>query len=360
MKTGGIRYGFLTLGALSNPGYIRARELGRALLDRRVQVCYVANDTPENRAAAIDPRAEVRLVAHARSLRQFHERRRAIRDLRLDFIEVFPDVNGRSWLTMAGLRGPRMVGFWDEPGTLKQFGWLRHVFVCAMDRWLRRRADLRIVSTCAHQRLWRERYGLEAFYMPFACYLHDYPDGPSPFDRPTVVYMGAFYQWDQDLIFDALVLLARDGIRPPVLLMGTGPDLPKWQAFVREHGLDQVTFAGFTPDEAMFQRLRHAHVLLFPIRPTLLNQTRCPSKTFAYAQARRPVITCRVGEVAAVLGDQATYVDATPQGFAGAIRAAMSAPPARDIDYGMERHTWALRADGLLAELDRGTGPCWK
>ncbi len=346
-----MRYGFLTLGPLSNPGYIRARELGKALLDRGVEVGYVVNDIPENRPAQIDPRAEIRFVAHPRSVRQFAERRRAIRDLGLDYLEVFPDQHGRTWITLAGFHGPRIVGFWDEPSTVKDLGWLRHGFVVAMDRWLQKRADVRIVATREHQRLWREQHGMHALYMPHAAYLPTYPVGPSPFDRPTVVYMGNFYPWDQDLIFDALALLARDGIRPPVLFMGTGPDLPKWQAFVRDHGLDQVTFAGYMTGEALFQRLRHAHVLLFPIRPTLVNKTRCPSKTLAYAQARRPVITCHVGEIPEMLGDQAIYVEATPQGFAEAIRAVVVAPPAADIDYDIGRHSWANRAADLLTEI---------
>ena len=138
-----MRYGFLILGALNNPAYIRARELGKALLDRGVEVGYVVNDMPENRAAGVDPRAELRFVAHPRSVRQFGERRSAIRDLRLDFLEAFPDLRGRTWLTLAGVRGPRVVGFWDEPATIKDLDWLSHRFACVTDRWLRRRAAVR-------------------------------------------------------------------------------------------------------------------------------------------------------------------------------------------------------------------------
>jgi glycosyltransferase involved in cell wall biosynthesis len=91
-------------------------------------------------------------------------------------------------------------------------------------------------------------------------------------------------------------------------------------------------------------------VLLFPIRPTLVNQSRCPSKVFAYAQARRPIITSRVGELPYMLGESPLYVEPTPQAFADAIRAAMGGP-LPDVPYHLEHHTWGARADRLLEAL---------
>ena len=114
---------------------------------------------------------------------------------------------------------------------------------------------------------------------------------------------------------------------------------------------------GFVSGDDLWRRLRHAHVLLFPIRQTILNLCRCPSKTFAYAQARRPVIANRVGEIPAVLGESAEYVDSTSEAFADAIDRAMSQPRHADIDYGVERHNWAARADVLVARLPGGAAP---
>jgi glycosyltransferase involved in cell wall biosynthesis len=78
------------------------------------------------------------------------------------------------------------------------------------------------------------------------------------------------------------------------------------------------------------------------------NLSRCPSKTYSYAQARRPVIVNRTGEIPEVLGDLATYVDCSPEAFANAIEVAMKTPALPDIDYGIERHKWGVRADQLL------------
>ena len=94
-------------------------------------------------------------------------------------------------------------------------------------------------------------------------------------------------------------------------------------------------------------------MLLFPIRSTRDNWLRCPSKTFAYAQARRPIITNRVGEVAHMLGEKATYIECTPEAFADAIERAMDTPNLPDVDYGIERQNYDERA-GMLLEYLRG------
>lgn len=349
-----MRYGFLTFGALNNAGYIRARELGRALLDCGVEVAYIAADLPENRGV-LDARADIRFVKHGHSPACFIERRRAIRSLNLDYLEVFNDQNGQTWLTLLGLRLPKLVGMWDEAAIFKdELPWVKRKLISYWDGWFRRHATLRLTSTREHQRLWALAHAEPIVYMPHACYLSHYSEGISPYKQKTAVYMGIFYScWDQDLIFDAFLLLKQQGLTPSLCLIGTGPDVPKWQAFIREHGLDNITFAGYISGESLWQHLRHAQVLLFPMRPTLLNKTRCPSKTLAYAQARRPVVTCKVGEVAEMLGDKAIYVEPTPEGFAGGIRHAMENQSLPDVEYDLEQHTWAKRAADLLLELKR-------
>jgi hypothetical protein len=88
------------------------------------------------------------------------------------------------------------------------------------------------------------------------------------------------------------------------------------------------------------------------MRPSITNLARCPAKTYAYAQARRPVLTNRTGEIPHVLGDPATYLDLTPDAFATAIDHALS-QPLPDVDYHIEHHNWSARADALLNALPR-------
>ena len=158
-----------------------------------------------------------------------------------------------------------------------------------------------------------KKLGCASSYIPYAAYLPSYPDGESPYTEPTIVYMGNMYPaYDHDLIFDAALLLRDRGLSPRIAILGWGPDLEKWRAFVLDKGLTNVTLPGFVRGEMLWQHLRHAHALLFPIRPTLLNLYRCPSKTFAYAQVRSPVITNRIGEVVEVLSEQGNMCHAHP------------------------------------------------
>jgi glycosyltransferase involved in cell wall biosynthesis len=222
-----------------------------------------------------------------------------------------------------------------------------------LDRWLRRQATHRVVASRYLQNEFKRRFGMNAAYIPYAAYLQPYPDGESPFSEPTAVYMGNLYPaYDHDIIFEAAMQLKAQNKTPRIKLLGHGPDLEKWRSFVQEHGMTNVEIAGFVRGEELWRNLRHAHVLLFPIRETLINLCRCPSKTFAYAQARRPVITNRVGEVAEVLGEKSTYIGFSPEAMAAALDQAMSASRAPDIDYEIQRQNWDERTDRLLGLID--------
>jgi hypothetical protein len=244
-----------------------------------------------------------------------------------------------------------IVGDWDEWPMKRPLTWSQSGRERFLDAWLRGRADRVIVASRYLQRAFAD-FAIDAAYIPYAVYMPTYTDGHSPYgDEPTIVYMGNFHPfYDHDLLLEAADVLKKRGRTPRIDLLGQGPDLPRWQTFARDRGLTNVRFLGFVRGENLWRRLRHAHALVFPIRETLSNLSRCPSKTFSYAQAQRPIITNRVGEVAEILGDQATYIDATPHAFADAIENVLCEPQ-REVDYGVERHTWAARTDKLMEVL---------
>lgn len=347
-----MHYCFLTTGSWQhNASLVRLREFGREMIARRIQVSYLVDDLPYNREhLAVEPKARAVHVPDPNSVSQFKSRRRLLREIAPDFVHVLnPYV--KAYLTLAPTSW-KVVGDWDEWPARRPLPWHRHLREMFLDRWLRNRAALRVVASRYLQDQFRARFGQESVYIPYAAYLEPRDDGRSPFDRPTAVYMGNLYPaYDHDLIFDAAGILERRGIEPAMLVMGGGPDLEKWREFVRANGLSNVEVPGFVSGEDLWRRLRHAHVLLFPMRENILNLCRCPSKTFAYAQARRPVITNRVGEIPAVLGDRAEYVATTPEAFADAIERAMKTPSLPDVDHGVERQNWSARTDELLAAL---------
>lgn len=331
---------------------VRFRELGREMIARGVDVTYAVDDFPFNREKLnVDPKARVVFSEKPGGVSQLWKRRRTLKQLRPDFVHVLNPAP-KSCAALWGSRW-RVVGDWDEWPASRPNGFVRLGMEKYLDRWLRHRASVVSVCSLYLRDQFRDRFGLEANYIPYAAYLHEQPATTSPFDQRTAVYMGNLYPaYDHDLLFDAAVQLKARGREPRVVFLGQGPELESRRAFVKEQGLTNVEVAGFTTGIELWRRLRHAHVLLFPIRVNPVNLARCPSKTFAYAQARRPVITNHVGEVPEVLGDKANYVDPTPAAFADAIQSAMERD-LPDVDFGIEAHNWSVRADALLAALPK-------
>jgi glycosyltransferase involved in cell wall biosynthesis len=159
-------------------------------------------------------------------------------------------------------------------------------------------------------------------------------------------------EWDHDLIFEAARRLSAKGRRPRICLVGGGGEVDGWKAHAAEHGLDNIVFAGWREGEDLMAHLRGAHVNLFPIQNTLVNRTRCPSKLFAYAQAQRPVITNRVGEVPHVLGDAAQYVEPDATALGEAIDAALRRPRPDDVRFDLGHLRYETRAEELIDLLE--------
>lgn len=350
--TPNMHYCFLTFGSWEgNAGLIRPRHLGAELCERGNLVSYVVDDVPYNHHLNLHPKAQVVLVPHARSLMQIWTRRRTIHNLKPDFVHLL-NAHAKSYLALVGMRGVKIVADWDEPPTVKDLGFLRNRLESFVDRWLRSRSVVRITCTSFLRDHYRDRFRVESVYIPHAPYLSNHDEGVSPFRAPTAVYMGNLYSlWDHDILFDAALILKQRGASPPILIMGDGPEMAKWQAFVADNDLRNVTLAGYVSGQELWLRLRHAHVLLFPIRDTIVNRSRCPSKVFAYAQARRPIITSAVGELPFMLGSQATFIDSTPHAFAEALERVMGQPRPPEVHYPLDQHSWRDRCDRLMKAL---------
>lgn len=346
-----MHYSFLTTGTLRrNASMVRLREFGAELARRRnISVSFVVDDTLENREdAEVLPHIEWAFVPRG-TRHEFAERRRQIRGLAADYLHVL-NPSPKAFLAVGGNKVP-VVGDWDEWPMMRPYGFPRKQYEHFLDGWLRRRSKIHVVCSRFLQEEFRRRYGIEASYIPYAVYLQHYDDGPSPFSSPTVVYVGNLYPaYDHDLIFNAMCHL-KEHSDIVLEVIGDGPDKSRWQRFIVDSNLPNVRLSGFLAGQRLWDHLRHASCLLFPIRNTVLNKARCPSKTFAYMQSRRPIIANRVGEVAECLENRGVYVEPTPEAFAAAIARGCAAGFGADIDYGVEVCTWAARTDSLLAAI---------
>ena len=324
-----MHYCFLTSGTWeANASFVRLREFGNELIARGHTVSCIANDFPyniENLPGFFKDKAAVHIVRPSSGPGQILARRRILKSIKPDYVHVLnPFMKAYLALRFTGIR---IIGDWDEWPARRPLPPARKAIEKFLDRWMRNHAHRRIVASKYLQREFEKQFHQDAAYIPYAAYLQPFEDGQSPFTEPTAVYMGNFYSaYDHDLLFEAAKILKSRGKMPKITLLGGGPDLEKWRSFASEQGLTNISLPGFVSGEMLWRNLRHAQALLFPIRENLLNLCRCPSKTFAYAQARRPVIANRVGEVAEVLGERGTYVDCTAQGFADAIEPRLCEP----------------------------------
>lgn len=346
-------YCFLTLGDLDrNASFVRVREFGNELAARGHRVSLILDDYAYNHEKVqLHPAAEKHFVPDPRRLTQIPARRRLIKRLAPDYVH-FLNPSPKSYLALVGL-GQRFFCDWDEwPARREFFSAPRRLMERYLDHWCRTRSFIRPVASKYLQAEFA-KLGNDAAYIPYAAYLQPHADGQSPFTEPTLVYVGNIYPaYDHDLIFEAARILKEErGETPAIAILGGGPDFEKWQAFVRQHDLQNVHLPGYLTGDALWRHVRHARANLFPIRETVLNLARCPSKTFAYMQARRPVIACPVGEVKECLGDQGTFVGADPRAWADAIHNMMQGGDRPDVDFAVERHSWYERTDRLLAAL---------
>jgi glycosyltransferase involved in cell wall biosynthesis len=350
-----MQYCFITYGSWeNNAGFIRLRHLGSELARRDVGVTYVVDDVPYNHEplkAMLHPSVRIAYVSPHRGLGQIKARRRVLQSVAPDYIHLL-NSHAKSVTALAGWKHPKIVADWDEPPTLRPLGFARLQIEHAADRWLRKNAHVRISCTTYLQRRFRDNFAMETVYIPHAPYFTDQPEAASPFTEPTAVYMGTLYPaWDHDILFDAARLMRQAGSSPRIALLGDGPQRQKWHSFIEENKLDNFILSGYLTGADLWRHLRHAHVLLFPIRDTILNRARCPSKIFAYAQAKRPLITNRVGELPELLGETPIYIGESPQDFANAISRAMAEPARPDVEYRLESHNWSDRADRLLEAI---------
>ena len=346
-----MRYALLTTGCVQkNASFVRLRELGLELAGLGLDVHFVLDDTPHNRSLAesLQP-ATLHIVSGANRTTRLLARRQMLRAIGVNAVHILNPLFLNT-CSVAGLGIP-VVCDWDELSSAREKRLARWPATLVVERIARRLALLNVVASRCLQQMFQSRFGIESLYLPYAAYLPDRPTGPNPFLRPTAVYLGNLVpDFDHDIVIDAWELLKRQGVALDLAIMGGGELLDSVRRDVAERDLTNVHIEGYMTGQPMWDRLRHAHVLLFPIRDNIGNRSRCPSKTFAYMQAGRPIIANHVGEVAEALGNLAAYVAATPEAFADAV-ARIADRQLPDVAYPLHLHTWSDRASRLLAAL---------
>ena len=250
-------------------------------------------------------------------------------------------------------RGVRFVLDWEDWSTFWETRSSVRRYKEWREGWLIKRAALVVTASKWLGDYIQERYGRDSLYLPYACLPKAFPEDVSDAELGVIVGMGNLYSsWDHDLLVEAIGELKLRGVEPKVRWIGDGEDMERTRNRVAQLGLSRFELPGYLGWEKMLEELRGAHSIVFPIRNKPLNLARCPFKCFQFAQARRPVITSDVGEVRAILGDLATYVEPTVTGLADGIASSVQGARLPDVAYDLTSHRWELRALELSKALE--------
>ena len=204
----------------------------------------------------------------------------------------------RSFLSLF-LTNYQIIGDWDEPDLLKYNNGIRKYLSIFLHRWFLKRCVVKVSCTKYYQ-----KFIPNSFYIPHGQYIKK---TYSNFDlqgkkEKYFAYLGNFYSlWDHDLLFEGLLKAKKNGFQPIIKFIGDGPEYTKWINFSKLNNLDNIIFTGFLSHADLMIILKNAHALLFPMRDTPINKSRCPSKIFAYIASKRPVIAHEVGEIKSLL-----------------------------------------------------------
>ncbi len=343
-----MRYFFVTSGSLEfNSSFMRLRELGRHLAAEGLDVHYAVDDGPFN-ASLVDVLdfASVHLIRGCGRIGRLIARRSTLEKVKPDVTHIL-NPQPSNMATIYGTNSFVVVD-WDELLSTRRFALSMKTISRICEAYGRRWAQVTVVSSRYMQETFRSEFGIESLYLPYATYVERFPRLPTPFTKPTVVYLGNLHQdGDFDILLDAWRILGTAHEVPDLHMIGGGDRLANVRRFVESSGMNNVRVHGYLPWPEVWAYLENADILIFPIRDTVTNRMRCPAKVFAYMQAGRPIITNPVGEVAEALGDSAVYVDPTPTAFADAVRE-LSTSKRPHVNHDLSRFEWSGRARDLL------------
>jgi len=121
-------------------------------------------------------------------------------------------------------------------------------------------------------------------------------------DGTRVVFVGGFHPWHGvDQLLEAVAILAREGLKLRLLLIGWGPRAAALNRYAAESGIgDLVEMAGRLPHHEVRARLQASHIAAAPY-PRLEPFYFSPLKLFEYMANGLPVVASAQGQIREVI-----------------------------------------------------------
>ncbi|MFT3828368.1 MAG: glycosyltransferase [Opitutaceae bacterium] len=164
--------------------------------------------------------------------------------------------------------------------------------------------------------------------------------------RKTIAYMGGLYR-DYGIFELIEGYLSSEQLRNEarLVIIGRGPEADYVRNRVRVSGEGaRVEFLGYI-DEAVVPAFLHScDVLVSPLRNTIQDWARCPSKTYMYIATGKPIVTSAIGENREALGESGFYYEPGNVGSLG--RALLRALQSEGgSQYDVKQHSWSRRVE---------------
>lgn len=236
-------------------------------------------------------------------------------------------------VTRRFLRRDRRVYYWSVDFVPDRFGnSVSTLAYEALDRWISRRADVRIelseaAAKAREQRLAGKSGRREALIVPMGAWIDRVPVTEATARKShSVVYMGHLVpRQGVSILIRAIAELLRRGYDVGGEVIGGGPQQDELRALTEEMGLtDAIRFHGFVEDHREVERLlASCSIAVAPYveDPSSFTRYADPGKLKAYLAAGLPIVMTSVPPNAQQLADSgaATVVPGTVEGFAGGI-----------------------------------------
>ena len=361
---------FVTHGSFDSHATLkRATGMATPLLEAKQQVTILMQDSEANREKVMLECPEASICWYSSGLSSFKER--AYKQKLLDKLQ--PDL---VWICAVGLRNwmvrPRrgcimladhseLFSYVGKNHFRRIFYWLvewGHVFnfdfqICA-SRYLEREYSKKLKKIRRRQ---------NPFYFPYAFNRKTLESDTHPLleslkkkyaEQKLIVYLGTFSENYGILdIIKAAAALKKLRSDFKFILIGKGKEKGRALTMVKDLKIqDQVEFPGYVPESEISSYFAAASVFLCPLRDTVQDWARCPSKLFLFLPYKKPIVSCRIGEAAELLGESGFYY--TPSDVVSmtqALNLAIDANPQSDFPNPRE-HDWEARVATFEAWLD--------
>lgn len=366
-----MKIAFVTFGNFDGHATLkRATGMAGPLIEAGHEVHLLLEESPINREKVVMECPKAVVHWHQRGASARVERRAKQGTLN----KLQPDV---VWICGVGLRNwmrrpaSYTVLLADHPELLSAIssGWARRYVYNLLEWAYCFSFDGQICASRYLETFYRKRLrklgkdSAQVFYSPYAYHpdvIRTDPEGSAAVQarfpgKKLILYMGSFWEnygfWDMLEAFRRLSKKRDDFV---ALFAGRGPEKERGLAWVAENKLaESVVIEGYVPEERLSAYFGAADAFLSPLRDTVQDWARCPSKLYMYLPFNKPVITCPIGEAKELFGENGVYYQ---PGDVGALTNRIAGVLDQDDPQASadpSEHTYAARTPGFLEWLQR-------